>query len=107
MNHHKSLVSAVAAVCLLLTASLARADQYGDYEQPSSEAMAGDLILVRPLGLVATILGTATFLVALPFTIPSGSVGSSAKALIGDPASYTFKRPLGQSQTKPIEDIQR
>jgi hypothetical protein len=107
MNHHKSLVSAVAAVCLLLTASLARADQYGDYEQPSSEAMAGDLIFVRPLGLVATILGTATFLVALPFTIPSGSVGSSAKALIGDPASYTFKRPLGQSQAKPIEDIQR
>jgi hypothetical protein len=106
MNHHKSLVS-VVAVCLLLMASLACADQYGDYDQPSGEAMAGDLILVRPLGLVATILGTVTFVVALPFTIPSGSVGSSAKALIGDPASYTFKRPLGQSQAKPIEEVQR
>ena len=107
MNHHKSLVSAVAAVCLLLTTSLARADQYGDYEQPSAEAMAGDAVVVRPLGLVATVLGTVTFIVALPFTIPSGSVGSSAKALIGDPASYTFNRPLGQTEAKPIQDVQR
>ncbi|HEY6281628.1 MAG TPA: hypothetical protein VIW72_07560 [Burkholderiales bacterium] len=107
MNHHKSLVSALAAVCMILTASLVRADQYSDNVQPTSEAMAGDLIFVRPLGLVATILGTATFLVALPFTIPSGSVGSSAQALIGDPASYTFKRPLGQSQAKPIQEVQR
>lgn len=107
MNHPKSLVSALAAVCMILTASLARADQYSDNVQPTAEAMAGDLIAVRPLGLVATILGAATFLVALPFTIPSGSVGSSAKVLIGEPFQYTFTRPLGQSQAKPIEEVQR
>ena len=107
MNHYKSLVSALAAVCMVLTTSLVRADQYSTDAQPTAEAMAGDLIFVRPLGLVATILGTATFLVALPFTIPSGSVGSSAKVLIGEPASYTFTRPLGQSQAKPIEEVQR
>ena len=103
MNYHKSLVSAVAAVCFILTATTVRADQYSDYDRPSSEAMAGDLIFVRPLGLAATIVGAATWIVALPFTIPSGSVGSSAKALIGDPASYTFRRPLGATEARPIE----
>ena len=32
---------------------------------------------------------------ALPFTIPSGSVEKSAHELIVRPAEYTFKRPLG------------
>jgi len=107
MNHPKSLVSALAAVCMILTASLVRAEQYATDIPPTAEAMAGDVIFVRPLGLAATILGAATFLVALPFTIPSGSVGSSAKALIGEPFQYTFTRPLGQSQAKPIEEVQR
>lgn len=54
-----------------------------------------DVVVLRPLGLVATVLGTALTVVALPFTIPSGSVGASAHALIVRPAEYTFKRPLG------------
>ncbi len=107
MNHYKSLVSVVAAVCMLLTAGLVRADQYSTDVQPTGEAMAGDALIVRPLSLVATILGAATFLVALPFTIPGGSVGSSAKVLIGEPAQYTFLRPLGQTQARPIEEVQR
>ena len=107
MNRHKSLVSAVAAVCMILTASFARAEQYATDVPPTAEAMAGDVLFVRPLGLAATILGMATFIVALPFTIPSGSVGSSAKVLIGEPASYTFSRPLGQTQARSIEEVQR
>lgn len=54
-----------------------------------------DVVLMRPLGLAATVLGTALTVVALPFTIPSGSVGASAQELIVKPAAYTFKRPLG------------
>jgi hypothetical protein len=108
MKHHQGMVSVIAAVCMILTTSLVRgADQYDDNVQPTAEAMAGDLIFARPLGLAATILGAATFIVALPFTLPSGSVGSSAKVLIGEPVSYTFRRPLGQSQARPIEDNQR
>ena len=107
MNYHKSLVSAVAAVCMLLTTGLVRADQYATDVQPTGEAMAGDLILVRPLGVVSTILGTVGFILALPFTIPSGSVGSSAKVFIVEPAQYTFTRPLGQTQARSIEEVQR
>jgi len=107
MNFHRSLVSAVAAVCMILTASLVRAEQYATDVQPSAFAMVGDALVVRPLGLASTIVGTAVFIVALPFTLPSGSVGSSAKVLIGEPAQYTFARPLGQSQSRPIEETQR
>jgi hypothetical protein len=56
-----------------------------------------DVLLVRPVSLVATVLGTALFMVALPFSIPSGSVGSTAQALIAEPFKYTFMRPVGDT----------
>ncbi len=55
-----------------------------------------DIALVRPLSLAATILGTAGFIVALPFSIPSGSVNETAKVLIAEPFHYTFSRPIGE-----------
>ncbi len=58
--------------------------------------MAVDLLISRPLGLVGTVLGTAGFIVALPFTIPSGTVGDTARAWVGAPLEYTFNRPLGE-----------
>ncbi len=55
-----------------------------------------DLVVVRPVGVVATVIGGVAFVVALPFTIPSGSVGTSAQEMVGRPAEYTFNRPLGE-----------
>lgn len=57
--------------------------------------MAVDLIVVRPLGVVATVLGTVGFVLALPFTLPSGSAEESACEWIATPLDYTFNRPLG------------
>jgi hypothetical protein len=57
--------------------------------------MVADVVVMRPLGLAATVLGAALTVVALPFTIPSGSVEESVQAFIVKPAEYTFKRPLG------------
>lgn len=57
--------------------------------------MVVDAVVMRPLGLAATVVGTVLTVVALPFTIPSGSVEASARQLILRPADYTFKRPLG------------
>lgn len=58
--------------------------------------MVVDLVLVRPIGLAATVIGTVLTVVGLPFTIPGGSVGSSAQEWIVKPAEYTFNRPLGE-----------
>jgi hypothetical protein len=69
----------------------------------SAEAIIADGLLLRPGGIVATALGTAVFVVTLPFSIPTRSVDRAAQKLIVDPARYTFVRPLGQIESgKPI-----
>jgi len=55
----------------------------------------GDLVFARPLGIVATVIGGAVFIVALPFTIPSGSVRHTGAVMVGEPFNFTFDRPLG------------
>ena len=55
-----------------------------------------DVLIIRPATLVGTVLGTALFVVALPFSIPSGSVKMTAEKLIVEPFKYTFTRPLGE-----------
>ncbi|NPA94388.1 MAG: hypothetical protein GXO58_03050 [Thermodesulfobacteria bacterium] len=59
-------------------------------------AMMVDGVVARPLGLASTVIGSAFFLVTLPFTIPSHSVESAKKQMIDYPAWFTFKRPLGE-----------
>jgi hypothetical protein len=55
-----------------------------------------DALIVRPVGVVATIVGTAVFIVTLPFSVPTASVNKAAKTLVGDPFLFTFDRPLGE-----------
>ena len=54
-----------------------------------------DLLILRPLGLLTTALGSAAFVVSLPFTLPSGSTGAAACEMVKEPFAYTFTRPLG------------
>lgn len=54
-----------------------------------------DLVVVRPLELVAYVTGFGAWVVSLPFTIPSESVPQAANELVGRPFEYTFMRPLG------------
>lgn len=58
-------------------------------------AITVDTIVVRPACFVATVLGSAVFVISLPFAAISKSVHSSAHALIAGPAAATFTRPLG------------
>lgn len=54
-----------------------------------------DLFIVRPFSLVGSVLGAVGFVLALPFTIPSGTVGETGRDWVVDPLEYTFYRPLG------------
>lgn len=65
-------------------------------DRPTGAVMAADGLVVRPLGIVSTVLGAATWLVTLPFTLPSGSVREAGEVLVRDPAQFTFTRPLGE-----------
>jgi hypothetical protein len=40
------------------------------------------------------------WVVSLPFSIPSGSVGTAGQLLVADPCKFTFVRPLGDFDYK-------
>jgi hypothetical protein len=64
-------------------------------EDPSMLAMTSDLILVRPVMLVATALGSAVWLVSSPFSLAGGNAMQAADTLVVGPAKATFVRCLG------------
>lgn len=93
------MVQSIAAIVLsifIVLPGFAQPETYAYSEAPSAGAIIGDLLLARPAGLVATVVGTAVFIVALPFSLPSRSVDTVAQTLIVKPATFTFVRPLGQ-----------
>jgi len=51
-----------------------------------------DLLIARPLGVAAGIVGTAIFIVSLPFTIPTGGVADAADMFITKPFQFSFTR---------------
>jgi hypothetical protein len=63
--------------------------------EPSGGAMAADLLVARPVLLVTTVVGSAIWLAALPFTALGRNVEESADALVVGPATATFVRCLG------------
>lgn len=76
-------------------ASVEVSERVSVVDSPSPAVMAVDVLLVRPLGLVATVLGAGIFVVSLPFSAIGGNVGEAGQALVVDPARMTFIRPLG------------
>lgn len=84
-----------AALLLCHPALVAAADNNEDPNAPSAIAMGADLVIGRPALLVATVLGTAIWIVALPFSAAGGNVKESAEKLVVWPAKNTFVRCLG------------
>lgn len=64
-------------------------------ESPSAAAMVFDGLIVRPITLVATVVGTAIWVVTLPFSLLGGNAGDAAETLVLTPAEATFIRCLG------------
>ncbi len=95
----QSLLFFLLAAVLLFTwaasPALAKRKQSITGEDRNAVSMMFDLVLLRPLGLAATVVGTAFFVVSLPFSILGGNTGEAAKKLMVEPAKYTFTRPLG------------
>ena len=64
-------------------------------ERPGAFEMVID-VPIRILGLGLTVVGTAFFIVALPFAMSSGSTVDAWDALVVEPFQFTFTRPLGK-----------
>ena len=84
----KLTVTILIAICIIMTSMPA----FGE-DRALDATM--DILLVRPVSLAAIVVGTAVFIVSLPFSIPSKSVGATAQTLIVEPFNYTFTRPIG------------
>lgn len=73
--------------------------------EPTATIVILDGLIGRPLGLAATVTGTATFIATLPFSLPTGDIGRAARGMIGEPAAWTFRRPLGKDDPRRYESF--
>jgi hypothetical protein len=90
------LVCAGLVLCPL-GASVTAQGEYSKHpaDERSAEAMLFDAAFVRLLGIVGMVVGTAGFIISLPFSASGGNTNEAYERLMADPARYTFKRPLG------------
>ena len=58
-------------------------------------AVAFDVLLLRPLSAIATIVGVPFFVASVPFVAPAGEIMTSLDVFILAPGDYTITRSLG------------
>ena len=85
----KRSIAVMLSLCLALP-TIAEQD-----ETPSALAMVGDLAVARPVGAAITVVGIATFVATLPFSVLGGNVTKAGEVLVVGPARETFVRCLG------------
>jgi hypothetical protein len=88
-----ALIIATLLVATLESSALSQNDPV--YGPTKAEKMFFDIVLVRPIGIVGTAVGSVLFVVSLPFSAMAGNVGEAYQTLIVGPAAFTFVRPLG------------
>jgi hypothetical protein len=90
------IIGVIAALIGGPFATSAMAQEYFEAKEPGGGAMMYDLVVLRPIGAVATVVGSAFWLVSLPFSASGDNVDTATKKLVKEPAAFTFKRPLGE-----------
>jgi hypothetical protein len=72
-------------------------DYYSGCEkEPSGGMMMWDALVMRPVGIVGTAMGSVVWLVSYPFAYLGGNTDASTEALVQNPFEWTFQRPLGE-----------
>ncbi|MDW3095407.1 MAG: hypothetical protein R8G33_07040 [Gammaproteobacteria bacterium] len=99
MKHITSLLISIGLVFMLINVSHASDRSYHSNSDrdilTTGEKMVLDAVVLRPIGLVTTVAGTAIYTISLPFSLLGGNEAQAREHLINEPARYTFKRPLG------------
>jgi len=92
-KHSIVLFVILALTFIPFSSAVLAQEENEDVDMPGM--MAVDILLARPIGIISTVLGTALFIVSLPFSALGGNTKQAYENLIAKPAKYTFKRPLG------------
>ena len=85
------IVYLIAAMILIPFGATA----FAQTRTPSAGAMITDTVFARPLGFGALIVGTAAFVISLPFSALGGNVKQAFKQMMVQPTRFTFVRPIG------------
>ncbi len=85
---------AIALALLVLTQSQAIATPSGTGKD--APAIIADVVVCRPLGLMALLAGSTFYVLSLPFTVPARGTEAAKRTLVDYPYHYTFTRPLGE-----------
>ena len=90
-----NLFKTITIACLFFALSAGNVSGALPEERPGAFEMVID-VPIRILGLGLAMVGTAFFIVALPFALSSGSTGDTWDVLVAEPFQFTFTRPLGK-----------
>jgi hypothetical protein len=91
-------VIGIIFILLVVLSSPSHADDHAGSNREiltTGEKIVLDAVVLRPVGLVTTVAGTAIYAISLPFSLLGGNEAEVREHLIYEPARYTFKRPLG------------
>lgn len=93
----KILATLLTTLALLVPMSSYADDAKRYEESPSAAAMTADLIIARPVLLVATVIGAAIFIISSPFSLLGGNLGEAGETLVMQPGKAFAVRCLGCS----------
>ncbi len=84
------VVAAIAVFFIFSSVGFAQ-DSYDE------DMVVPDVVVGRPMGLIALGIGSIVYVVTLPFSVIAGPGGTerACDALVKRPYQWTFKRPLG------------
>ena len=91
----KFLIPLFSLMLLISTADYSMAAS-ARFEEPSGPEYLFDIVFLRPVGVLSTVVGTAAFIVSLPISIPTRTADDAAEKLVFAPYHYTVTRPLGR-----------
>jgi hypothetical protein len=94
MNRAKCLLATAMTLALLLGAPVAAAAA-SDLSWQDAPAVVFDVMILRPLSAIATIVGAPLFVATVPFVALEGQIMTSLDVFVLAPADYTITRPLG------------
>ena len=82
----------------LISANIARAaDTYDtSAEKPEAWEVVGDVLWLRPIGFIGTVLSATAYVVSLPVFMFDKEAERTMDYLVKDYQDFTFERPLGK-----------
>jgi len=85
----KKLIAFLVMLTLIAGATPALANE------PTDAYIIPDVLLARPLGLTAIVIGSVIFVIALPHFSDAAGRNGDGQRLVAVPVEFTFVRPVG------------